>query len=145
MTTSSQPTNFSITSTNDYLSSTDVITITGSSSTDTIIIDDSIGTITLDYGAASTSTYIGGAAGSTITFTGTGSAGFTAQTIGSINPAIFNWNSQEEFIDCFPEFGRVKDMCKEYPGLKIAFEKFVTAYRLCKDDYDTPPDKRIKP
>ena len=58
MTTSSQPTNFSITSTNDYLSSTDVITITGSSSTDTIIIDDSIGTITLDYGAASTSTYI---------------------------------------------------------------------------------------
>jgi hypothetical protein len=36
-------------------------------------------------------------------------------------------------------------MCEQYPGLKIAFEKFKTTYYLVKDDYDTPEDKRPKP
>jgi len=36
-------------------------------------------------------------------------------------------------------------MCDEYPGLKIAFEKFKTTYKLVKDDYDTPKDKRKTP
>ena len=50
-----------------------------------------------------------------------------------------------EFIDSFPEWSRVEKMCEEYPGLKIAFEKFKTVYKLVKDDYDTPKDKRPKP
>ena len=51
----------------------------------------------------------------------------------------------QEFIDCFPEWSRVEKMCEEYPGLKIAFEKFKTTYKLVRDDYDTPKDKRLKP
>jgi hypothetical protein len=51
----------------------------------------------------------------------------------------------QEFVDSFPEWARVEKMCEEYPGLKIAFEKFKTVYKLVKDDYDTPKDKRPKP
>jgi hypothetical protein len=84
-------------------------------------------------------------AGSTYTITagsGTSStfAGITAQDI-----STFNWNLNEEFVNCFPDLNRVKKMCEEYPGLKIAYEKFVTTYKLVKDDYDSPPEKRIKP
>ena len=55
-----------------------------------------------------------------------------------------NWGN-EEWVNSFPEWGRIEEMCKEYPGLKIAFEKFKTTYKLVKDDYDTPKDKRKKP
>lgn len=55
----------------------------------------------------------------------------------------FNWNT-EEWVDGFPDWVRIQDMCKEYPGLQIAFEKFKTTYKLVKDDYDTPKDKRKK-
>lgn len=51
----------------------------------------------------------------------------------------------EEWVDCLPDFQRIESMCKEYPGLKIAFDKFKTTYKLVKDDYDTPKDKRPKP
>jgi hypothetical protein len=75
---------------------------------------------------------------------GSGSAGgltgITAQDI-----STFNWNLNEEFVNCLPDLDRVKKMCEEYPGLKIAYEKFVTTYKLVRDDYDTPKDKRPKP
>jgi hypothetical protein len=79
-----------------------------------------------------------GAAGAsdTITITGGGTSGYS---IGSITGATFNWKS-EEFVDCFPDYDRVKNMCEQYPGLKIAYEKFVTTYKLVKDDYDSPKD-----
>jgi hypothetical protein len=88
---------------------------------------------------------------STITFTGgTGGtnyaygAGATVGGISSIN--TINWNiSQEEFVNCLPDINRIEAMCKEYPGLKIAYEKFVTTYKLVKDHYDTPEDQRPKP
>jgi hypothetical protein len=59
----------------------------------------------------------------------------------------YEWNYKfpEEFNDTFPDFDRIKRMCEQYPGLKIAFEKFKTTYYLVKDDYDTPEDKRPKP
>ena len=67
-------------------------------------------------------------------------------TIDDLNSYQHQWVfSAEEFINCFPDWERVQNMCKEYPGLKIAFEKFVTTYKLVKDDYDTPKDKRAKP
>lgn len=67
-------------------------------------------------------------------------------TIDDLNSYQHQWTiSNEEFTNCFPNWERVQNMCKEYPGLKIAFEKFVTTYKLVKDDYDTPKDQRPKP
>jgi len=54
--------------------------------------------------------------------------------------SMFSWG--EEWTDKFPDWQRVKEMCEEYPGLKIAYEKFKTVYKLVKDDYDTTKDKR---
>jgi hypothetical protein len=60
--------------------------------------------------------------------------------IGTISgSSIFQWKN-EEFVDCLPDFTRVQAMCEQYPGLKIAYEKFVTTYKLVKDDYDSPKD-----
>jgi hypothetical protein len=50
-----------------------------------------------------------------------------------------------EWVDSFPAWSRVEKMCDEYPGLKIAFEKFKTTYNLVKDDFDLPPEKKVKP
>lgn len=111
----------------------DTITITGSSYTsDTIVLDLS------NTGAANTSF------GYT---SGTISTGISNVAIGQLHPSdiSFTWKSPEEFIDAFPDWERVEKMCREYPGLKIALEKFKTTYNLVKDDYDTPKDKRIKP
>ena len=66
-------------------------------------------------------------------------------TLDSINTSTFNWKMPEEFVDAFPDYARIEKMCKEYPGLAIAFEKFKTTYKLVKDHYDTPEDKRPKP
>lgn len=88
---------------------------------------------------------------STFTFTNTGSS-YTYSTA-SASPCITNinvsgissiWN-QQEFVDCMPNLQRLEAMCEEYPGLKIAFEKFKTTYFLVKDDYDTPKDQRPRP
>lgn len=66
-------------------------------------------------------------------------------TIGSIDTSAFTINLPQEWVNCFPDFKRIEKMCEEYPGLKIAFEKFVTTYKLVADHYDTPKDKRPKP
>ena len=61
--------------------------------------------------------------------------------IGTMASATFNWNvPNNEWEDRFPEFYKIKAMCEQYPGLKIAYEKFVTTYKLVKDDYDNPRD-----
>jgi hypothetical protein len=94
-------------------------------------------TISITNGGGS-SYYIGsgiGSTSSTITFTGISGAG----------NSNFIWKNPEEFVDCFPNYDRIQKMCEEYPGLKIAYEKFVTTYRLVKDHYDTPEDQRPKP
>ena len=75
------------------------------------------------------------------TISGSGSAGYT---IGNVNASTFSWKNQE-FVDAFPDYNRIEKMCKEYPGLAIAFEKFKTVYKLVKDDYDTTEDQRPKP
>jgi len=63
----------------------------------------------------------------------------------SIDTSSFKINLPEEWVDTFPDFNRVQKMCEEYPGLKIALEKFKTVYKLVKDHYDTPEDKRPRP
>lgn len=79
------------------------------------------------------------ASGSTITLTGGSSNSYT------INDTIvfdnFNWGDAQEFVDAFPDWQRVQDMCKKYPGLEIALRNFQTIYTLVKDDYDNPKDK----
>jgi hypothetical protein len=62
-------------------------------------------------------------------------------TIGNLNASTFSWKN-EEFVDCMPDINRIENMCKEYPGLAIAFEKFKTTYNIVKDDYDNPKDKK---
>ena len=109
---------------------------------DTVTIDTSTWNFTAGgVGGSSmdTITISGGGAGSTYTV-GSG-AGVIAQDIGT----TFNWKMPEEFVDAFPDYDRVQQMCKEYPGLKLAYEKFVTTYKLVKDHYDTPEDQRPKP
>jgi hypothetical protein len=80
--------------------------------------------------------------GSTVTIS---NGGYTIGTISSIDATQFNWKAPEEFVDAFPDYNRIEKMCKEYPGLAIAFEKFKTVYNLVKDHYDTPEDQRPKP
>lgn len=120
-------------------------------SSDTITIDTSIwnnfsaggtggssmDTITLTGGGGSAS--VGGLSYSYSS--GVGGAGVIAQNISDISAVQFNWH-QEEFVNCMPDIHRIESMCKEYPGLKIAFDKFVTTYRLVKDDYDTPKNSK---
>jgi hypothetical protein len=109
-------------------------------------------TLSSDTGSSyyySTGAGIGGGLGA-ITISGGGTGGYTIATgstvtIDSINSTSFNWKLPEEFVDAFPDYNRIEKMCKEYPGLAIAFEKFKTVYNLVKDHYDTPEDQRPKP
>jgi len=111
----------------------------GSVCSDTITLDTSIWNMSSGTG---TSYYYTGAgvtgSSGTITISGAGS-GASGYTIGNINTSTFNWKT-EEFVDCLPDFDRIQKMCDQYPGLKIAYEKFVTTYKLVKDDYDSPKD-----
>ena len=111
----------------------------GSTFSDTITLDTS--TWNMNSGNSTSYYYTGaGVTGSsgTITISGGGS-GASGYTIGSINTSTFDWKT-EEFVDCLPDFNRVQAMCEQYPGLKIAYDKFVTTYKLVKDDYDNPKD-----
>jgi hypothetical protein len=48
----------------------------------------------------------------------------------------FNDWFKEEFDGRFPDYDRVMEMCKEYPGLEIAYRKFREVYEMVKEDYD---------
>ena len=51
-------------------------------------------------------------------------------------------NIPKEWVDCLPPLSRIEDMCKKYPGLKIAFDNFKVFYEMVKDDYDNPVPKK---
>lgn len=107
----------------------------------------SLGNITIG-GVDGTSYYYTGsgltsAAGSTITISNGGSSG-SGYTIGGAGTG-YKWQMPEEFVTCMPDLTRIEKMCEEYPGLKIAFERFKTTYKLVKDHYDTPEDQRPRP
>jgi hypothetical protein len=104
-------------------------------------------TITLSSGTGASYYYNTGAgisSNGTISISN-GGVGIGSTTISTISTSNFNWKMPEEFVDAFPDFNRIEKMCKEYPGLAIAYEKFKTVYNLVKDHYDTPEDKRPKP
>lgn len=123
MTTTSQPEDYLITSSN-------TITLTGSSATTTSVSYPSGNyTVSFDPNNQYTTFTSGTGLSDTIVLTGAGMSIDLTNT--------FNWK-QQEFVDCLPDISRVESMCKEYPGLKIAYDRFVTTYRLVKDDYDNP-------
>ena len=125
----------------DYsLTSSDTITFSPSITADTITINNSnrVSIPSTNYYYTSGSSTL--TTGSTVTIGGVG--GISSLTSYAIDPSIFQVNVPEEFVDCLPDFDRVQKMCKEYPGLQIAFEKFKTTYLLVKNHYDTPEDQR---
>ena len=76
---------------------------------------------------------------STITIAGGATSTYiNSDTITLSSGSEFIWKIPEEWIDAFPDWSRVQDMCKQYPGLKIALRNFQTVYTLVKDDYDNP-------
>lgn len=139
----------------DYsITSSDTITLTAGSgySADVITVDlSNIPNTSTGY------TIGGGGAGVTMaTYTGAGfgggagtisisNGGIQSINIGPLTSADIANAYPQDWINRFPEWARIQKMCETYPGLKIAFEKFKTTYNLVKDDFDAPPDKRIKP
>jgi len=82
----------------------------------------------------------------TISTFGTGIASLTTAQLNSIGTSdTFTFHLPEDWKDQFPNWSEVQKMCEEYPGLKIAFEKFKTTYLLVKNHYDTPEDQRPRP
>jgi hypothetical protein len=137
MSNSSQPTTLSNSSIDEFLKNLTIdlsdTTVTGSSISDySYNNSNTISTITL--GPSITSI---GAVGGTYSI---GNIGSGTDTI-SINSS-FTFNLPEEWVDSFPDWHRVEDMCKKYPGLEIALRNFQTVYQLVKDDYDNPTPKK---
>ena len=48
-----------------------------------------------------------------------------------------------DFEDRWPSQHTIQDMIKEYPALKIQYEKFVEIYNLVKDDYRSGQKKNV--
>jgi hypothetical protein len=139
MNTSSVPADYSLTS-------SDTITFSSSATADTITIDNS-NMVSIPstnyYYTSGSSPFTTGSTVSTITIGGVG--GISSLNSYAIDASIFQVNVPEEFVECLPDFDRIQKMCKEYPGLQIAFEKFKTTYLLVKNHYDTPEDQRPRP
>ena len=117
-------------------------------------------TVTLNTGAVSGNITIGNTTGTSYYYTGAGIGGISTNTITISNGGTsssgsgftiggagtgYQWSIPEEWDGCFPDWYKVQSMCEQYPGLKIAFEKFKTTYKLVKDHYDTPEDQRPLP
>ena len=133
MTTSSAPTVYSTTL-------NDTIGITAQE------IGTILGNITMSTTGSNYYTNSGTVSTSTITTgSGLGISNSATITLSNIGTPPFVWKDPEEFVDAFPDFNRIKKMCDEYPGLRIAYEKFKTTYKLVKDHYDTPEDQRPLP
>jgi hypothetical protein len=130
-------------------------------SSDTGFIAQNISTVLPDVITMSNTTgssyYTTGAgiSGSSGTITiSNGGTGYTIGAIGSSSTSSiggagtgYEWSQSfpVEWVNAFPDFDRIKEMCEQYPALKIAYEKFVTTYKLVKDHYDTPEDERPIP
>ena len=123
MTDSSQPKNLSTDLFND------IVTNVGATGSDVYTITLPDMTTTVPYISTTDTITITGAVGSSYTLNDT------------VTFDNFNWGDAEEWVDAFPDWRRVQDMCKKYPGLEIALRNFQTVYTLVKDDYDNPKDE----
>ncbi len=84
---------------------------------------------------------IGSTTGSITLNSGNMSSTFSGNYIGDTITFNNDWIMPQEWENGFPDWDRIQSMCKTYPGLRIAFEKFKTTYYLVKDDYDNPTDQ----
>jgi hypothetical protein len=82
-----------------------------------------------------------GATTSTISIGNIGGA-FINSINGGATSSTYNQRWPKEWVNCFPEWSRIEAMCKQYPGLEIAFRNFKNTYNLVKDDYDNPNTKK---
>ena len=75
-----------------------------------------------------------------ITLTGTSYGTLNTSNIETIDIGSFTNSSsywvKEDFDGRFPDYERVQKMCKDYPGLEIAYRKFKEVYKMVKEDYD---------
>ena len=106
--------------------------------------------ITINSTTGSSYYYTGAgiSSGNTFTISSTGAVSGTISsgpTITLTGSAGYEYKMPIEFVDTLPDISRIQKMCEQYPGLKIAFEKFKTTYQLVKDHYDTPEDQRPLP
>ena len=117
--------------------------VTSDSFGDTITLSNNIGVIAQEVSTMLTSinditisnvpyyTYTAGASGSVI--------------LGELNASTFTWKLPEEWVDAFPDYNKVKEMCDTYPAFKIAFEKFKQMYDLVEDDYEAKKGNKYVP
>ena len=54
------------------------------------------------------------------------------------------WN-QIEFEDSMPSVAKVEDMCKDYPALEQAYERFKTIYAMVHQDWKGKQDEEETP
>ena len=70
-------------------------------------------------------------------------ATLTTAQIGALNTEyVLNWPQQQDFVDTWPAWHKMKDMAAKYPAIKKALENLSTVYTMVKDDYDNPTPKR---
>lgn len=66
---------------------------------------------------------------------------FTFDNTFSINTEYeINFDPLEEWKNVFPDFKMVREMCKHYPSLEIAFTKFKEIYQIVEQDYLSKDD-----
>lgn len=54
---------------------------------------------------------------------------------GMENMKFEDWNDPKPFENSVPSLEQIDKVCKEYPSLKIAYEKFKNVWRICYEDY----------
>lgn len=92
-------------------------------------------TVTLDLSNCGAAQSVYTISGDTINVSGIST--IDSLNIGDISTTSFNWSfTTTPFEDGFPEWSDFRDMCKEYPGLQITFEKMKEFYNLCKSDWE---------
>lgn len=56
---------------------------------------------------------------------------------GMENMTFEDWNDPIPFENSVPSLEKIDAVCKDYPSLKIAYEKFKNVWRICYEDYRT--------
>lgn len=54
---------------------------------------------------------------------------------GMENMKFEDWNDPIPFENSVPTLEKIDEVCKDYPSLKIAYEKFKNVWRICYEDY----------
>ena len=63
---------------------------------------------------------------------------------GMENFTFDDYNIRKPFENSVPSLEKIDEVCKDYPSLKIAYEKFKNVWRICYEDYrSNNKDKEI--